>query len=113
MWPQPVYTSDLFPQGRCALSEVVYIGAGAAKGKTCLYNKSWQESKIIPYSENMFLTLLSLCHCEKNPEIKPAFFMLVHPQRYSLKARGPGAIFRTSNQAAWNPRLLAPGQFSP
>ena len=58
----------------------VHTGAGAAKEKMCLYNKNWQESKIIPHSQIIFLSPLSLCHSEKNPEVKPAFVIFSPPK---------------------------------
>lgn len=71
----------------------VHAEVGAAKDKMCLCNKSWQEGKIIPYSENIFLSPLSLSlpFWKKNPEIKPAFFIF-----------SPSKILLTWGMWAWS-----------
>lgn len=113
VWPQPAWIFWFMSSRQMYMQwSSVHTGAGAAKDKTCLCNKSWQESKISPYSENIFLSLLSLCYSEKIRKSNQHSLFLVHPQFYSLEAHGPAAIFRTINQAPWNHRLLVPGQFS-
>lgn len=115
VWPQPI---RIFPfiSSRQIYTQwnSVHNGVGAAKYKMYLCNKSWQESKIIPYSQNIFLgpLSLSLCHSEKIRKPNQHSLFLVHLKFYSLEACGHGAIFRTIHRKPWNHGLLVPGQFS-